>query len=433
MKSKKLVFYILLLIAAGILAYFFGYASYVLWLFVLLLFQFTLSREEVGVFLLLAGSGICGRMFASQSFNIIFTSGTLAIGLLLLLPNILDIIKRQHRSYFYLVLLLSFFFIEYCFGPQSPYAREKMAKLFVRSLLWMTCFLVYVNSGNISNRSLAVSFLLLAIFYLSQSFVLYDIHPTSLKNLSFFREQAEILGRNDLGTMVVNSHTLGYLAIFPMALWFSDNKVSLRNKDTLILFLLSLLIVVFSGTRQVLVSFIILLILRILIDSKTKRLSSLMLILLILISTNFILNNFGVDYFSTIVEGENASSKLHRDIYTPISIMQINPWFGVGFGAYPDYANIDYPHNIILELLCETGIVGTLVFFLIIGGFVFLNRNRKYFRMTTAHNSYFFLIFLLFFFRSFISGDMSDSMSGICALLAIVYREPDKKFKEALP
>ena len=414
-------------IAVGIVAFFMGMATLTLWLVLLLVFLFTCQREEVGIFFLLAGSAICGRMFASPSLNTIITAAMLGVGILLLVPNIRHVMMKDYRSYFYLLLLLVFFFAEYCMGSQSSYAKDKMLKLFIRSLIWLTCFLVHVNSKKVSNGNMAIMFLLLAMFYMSQSSVLYDVHPSSFTDFTFFREKAEMVGRNDFGTMVVNSHTLGYLGLFPLVLWFSDRNASLRTKESLSILIISSLFVMFSGTRQVLVSLVILMIVRILIDSKRRRLTSILLILLILVSVNFVLNNFGLDYFSTMVEAEDASIRLHRDISTPIAVMKINPWFGVGFGDYPDYANNDYPHNIILELLCEMGVLGLAVFAFIIFLFIFFNPNKRYFRYSTIHGSYFFLTFLLFLFRSLISGDLADSMSGICALLAFVYLGTDKQ------
>ncbi|MBE6245722.1 MAG: O-antigen ligase family protein [Bacteroidales bacterium] len=431
MNSNRLRFYILMLIIGGLIALFMGFASISLWLAVLLGFLLTRNREEVGIFLLLAGSAICGRMFAEQNMNTIFTVAMLVMGMLLLLPKIQSVILNQHRSYFYLLLLLVFFFIEYCFGGQSDYAKEKMMKLFVRSLIWLTCFLVHVNSTRVSNKDMAIMFLLLAMFYLSQSAVLYDVYPSSFKDFTFFRKEAELVGRNDYGTMIVNSHTMGYLGLFPLVLWMSDKSVSLRNKESLIIFILSFIFVIFSGTRQVLVSLVILMIVRIIIDSKRKKFTAIMLILLILVSVEFLLTNFGLDYFSTMLEGEEETSvRLHRDISTPLNVMTINPWLGVGFGNYPDYANNDYPHNLILEILCEMGVIGLVVFATIIFFFIFFNHNKKFLRYTTAHGSYFFLTFLVFLFRSLISGDLADSMSGICALLAIVYRLPDNELEE---
>ena len=56
MYSNRLLFYILVIIAVGLVAYFMGFASISLWIVVLLLFLLTRNREEAGVFLLLAGS-----------------------------------------------------------------------------------------------------------------------------------------------------------------------------------------------------------------------------------------------------------------------------------------------------------------------------------------------------------------------------------------
>ena len=431
MRNRFSDFTILALVAVGILAFFLGFVSISFWLVVMLIYSFTCNRDELGVFLLIAGSGLCGRMFAIDRVNTIVISVALILGIVLSIRRIMKIFLKDYRSYFFLALFIIFFFIEFSLGPQSDYAKEKIMKLTVRSLLWLTCFLIYVNSTVISNRKLALMFLLLAMFYMSQSSVLYGVHPSSILDISFFRSVAETVGRNDYGTLVVNPHTLGYLGVFPLVLWFSDIKLSVRIKESILLFIVCVLLIVFSGTRQVFVSMIVIMAMRVYANYYKRRITSTILIVSIVLLAYLFLMYLGPNYLTTMLEGENASVRLHRDLSTPIIIMGIDPFMGVGFGAYPEYANKNYPHNLFLELLCEMGLIGTTVFFLLIAFFIFYNKNRKFFLYQTAHGCYFIMIFLLFFLRSLISGDLAESMSCITALMAFVYIPKTSEKEEA--
>jgi O-antigen ligase len=89
---------------------------------------------------------------------------------------------------------------------------------------------------------------------------------------------------------------------------------------------------------------------------------------------------------------------------------QKNPILGMGIGSWPvimKYGDMrGYPHNIIIEVLLELGLVG-LIFFLIFIGYAL----KTFFRRNVLRNPislFVFLIFLTTFLEAMVSGDMTD-------------------------
>ena len=65
---------------------------------------------------------------------------------------------------------------------------------------------------------------------------------------------------------------------------------------------------------------------------------------------------------------------------------------------------LTYPHNLILEIAAEGGVIALLLFSLII--FVII---KRWFRPKTLENNFTFLLALLFFFASMFSGSIYDT------------------------
>ena len=64
-----------------------------------------------------------------------------------------------------------------------------------------------------------------------------------------------------------------------------------------------------------------------------------------------------------------GSVGIRLDLYKQAFFLFVEkPFFGHGFGSWADISNtkFKYPHNIVLELMAETGFIGLLFFILII-------------------------------------------------------------------
>lgn len=404
----------------GLLAYLMGFINMYFWLLLAVIYLCTLKRIEIGVLMLLVGSSLFGRMFASQSLYLGVVVFSLIIGIILLHREILSVLNKNSRQVIFALTFILLFVEYFLFSPMTDYGKDKILKLSVRTLIWITTFLILSRSEKINTKTFSVFFLLLTLFYLSQAAQMYNVRAHGFLDFFSFRLEATELGRNDANTGIVNWQTLGYLSLASCVFWISRKKFWKGDKtSSILMFVCSFWIIAIAGARQTFFAFGIVVLIRYLLKS-SHLLSASNIIKACLVLTVFIIimQLIGSSYYVQVLENADTGSKLNRDINTPEMVMAINPTFGVGFGCYSLHANKDYPHNFFLEVICELGFVGLIIILSIIFSFIITSKHRNFLRYTTAGNSYMFLLFIVFFLRSQISGDVADSMSFICVLLA---------------
>lgn len=404
--------------------YYIGIINMYLWVFVLVLWLTRCNSKEAGFFLLIVGSGLFGRFIPSPFLNILFTVLLISIGIILLRKEILFALKNHSHSLLFLLLLLSFFFIEYYIGPRNDYAHEKIMKASVRLILWTISFLIFVDSTKISSKHIGLAFLILAVFYLSLCGQLYGIRPSSIFDTNFFRDYTMLMGRDENQVHVANYHTLAYLSLAGTVFYTLQKGFYTKEikKNTILLFVISFWIIAISGARQGMFVFGISMVLRYLVTRKRMfsfaNIASILMFVLFFIT---IVSLLGSSYYEAALDSEgDARSRLNRDTLTPFVVMAIDPIWGVGFGGYPEYANKDYPHNFFLEMICEYGFFGFLILCILFVCYFISNKNKSYLKYMTVNNSYLFVLFLLFFSRAQISGDITASVSFMAILLAFV-------------
>lgn len=149
---------------------------------------------------------------------------------------------------------------------------------------------------------------------------------------------------------------------------------------------------------------------------------------------NTLLYRFGV-LFHEAGGGLSASGRIERFI-TALDIFKQNPIFGAGLGSFPIYYNgidlPDYPHNIVLEILAEFGLIGFVVFslyFLLTIYRGMIVKDRRWYmsnlQLTVA------CLFIYYLANSMVSGDINSNrpmyvfMSLLCVIPFI------KKIKKA--
>jgi O-antigen ligase len=90
------------------------------------------------------------------------------------------------------------------------------------------------------------------------------------------------------------------------------------------------------------------------------------------------------------------------------------PWFGQGLCGFKILFDLNYPHNLVLELFCETGAVGvSLLAVMLLFALIYIVRNRRHCDPTIWGS------FGLMLTSSMFSGDLYDSRGVfLIALLA---------------
>lgn len=305
----------------------------------------------------------------------------------------------------------------YLLGPMNSYATGKIARLFVRGITWMFMFQIYVQSKEVENIHFSILLGLLAVFYLSQAYLLYDIRPGGMFDVSFFRDIGQGLEARSNDNIWANTHTLGYLAAGAMIFMIMKEDLTLKSIVPIILIFILMIITIISGARQTMLVCPLLIALKIVLKDNHYVRNGLVAIIS-MCTLLFIVFFSGSSSVQKTVSGTNVGESLNRDVHMPFEIIQINPVFGVGFGGYADYADKTYPHNLFLEIMAEFGIIGSaIIMFISIIAFCISKISLRY---MTYNGSYFVLFFVMFFFKAMISGDLSSNVVLFAIILSFV-------------
>lgn len=405
------------LIGAGLMSIYVGTVSMYLWLGLLLVRLFMLNRIELGLFSLMFGSGLCGRMFVSDVLVVVITVVFITLGYVLLRKEILKTIAHHKASFLIFGVLIFYLVVMYLLGPMNSYATGKISRLVVRGITWMLLFQIYVQYKDVNNNHFAIMYGLLSIFYLSQAYVIYGVHPSGLFDVSFFRDIAEEVGRNDSNTMIVNTHTMGYLSVGTLVFFASTKKFNIKSAWNLLYVAILGLLVLISGARQAMIIFVGIMAFRIAVGNGNivkKALEALLCVCVLAV----IAVNSGSSALEKSMEGNNAGEVLHRDLNTPFVVMQVDPVFGVGFGGYQEHGNKSYPHNMFFEIFSEFGIIGSSLFVLILVLSFLIGDIRVMY--VTANGSFLILFLVIYFLKAMVSGDLSVSIVIFGVLLSFI-------------
>ena len=133
------------------------------------------------------------------------------------------------------------------------------------------------------------------------------------------------------------------------------------------------------------------------------------IVVVISIGYTFIFGDDGL-LTSTINEGYMEGSGRGPWIIQGINYFLSSPINGIGYGRYSfmgDYGQ--YPHNMIVELLCETGIIGLLFFFALL---IYHIKKSWHF------SEYYVFLLLVFFIRSMASGGLDTNIAVLTLSIA---------------
>jgi O-antigen ligase len=142
--------------------------------------------------------------------------------------------------------------------------------------------------------------------------------------------------------------------------------------------------------------------------------------------------------FQNIGKGDKSLITRENLILKTVGLIEDYPLFGIGYGSFGiTVENNDgraYPHNILLEIFVETGIIG-FVFFLLFFVYIFRFYVLKlYFKSKNKISSDFCLAFIFVFIQSLKSSSIIDvrllfGLSGIIIIMGIRCFEPTINFK----
>jgi O-antigen ligase len=370
-------------------------------------------------------------MFGEMFFALFLVSGTfkatfhlpIDLTIMFLLLSFLSFCKRfiekpQINKYIIVPLVLYACLIAICllslyWTKSSVYAMDKTLRfMFITGWAFLGALLL-LNKKESAKKFL---FNMVLISTCESIFSIY-LFLTNSSTTGFIG----IDGENYLST----ARLIGLGAMLLMANYFyGKNKLS-----TVVLLIIHGFALLATGARMPLIAFILIFLIMtfrgiryekgiIYYTKNTKYI--LILFMLVVIAATFIMKS-GV--FSTTISrlevlftehngGNSANGRIER-YKVALEMFKNHPVFGCGIGSFPLFFSSidsrDYPHNIFLELLSETGMVGFLVFIcsvtIAITRFYKANKNNKYNILCIA----IFISFLYMFLNAMISGDINDN------------------------
>lgn len=398
---------ILLFLLLGI---YFGYSVFPVCLAFLLLSLCRFDKDTIGVFLLMFGGQIGGITRTYYPFLPIYGILLNFVGIYLLRGYFNSFFSDCKKGLHYFLMVCVVFFIFYLLGDGSDYASSKMYNIVFHGSVMLFGYYVYLKSRNVNNFNLGYILVLTSITYISFVINYYSFSVGPILDYEWFRQSSMAYDYVNENKMIIGYQDIGMMALFGIGIVISDLKFNI--KQAIALAIITFQIIMTSGARQAIFGFVIIIFLRFVFFNETRKSTKLISIIIgiivCLLPVYWILMHGDENSVTTLSSGESDRDLIFIDA---IRIFSMNPVFGVGLGGFASNTvieNIAWPHNFFLEILCETGIIGSVLLFVIVLNYWL--KNQVSLKLLTVHNSFFFLVVAVLFLRVMVSSDLGESI-----------------------
>ena len=419
--SKSKIYYVIIPIL--IMGISLGYSSFLLSLIILLSILFTTNRHTLAIYFVMYGASLGGVIRAAYPFIPIYGMLILLLGLFLMRDLVTNLFKNHVRAILSIFATLGMFGIFYAIGPQDAFSRNKYFSMVTHGILMVVAFFAFDRSKNIETEKLAklliVTTICMYAFVIGQA----NLQPLGLFNYNWFRDQLltawEMAGERNT---IITYQQIGMMALFGLAIYLS--QIQFQRGPMFFFVLCTAQLALVSGCRQAIVGIAIVITFRFAVFRLSNLYKKNLLrkivwmtfgLVLAYLVFMFVVQYLQSDYITnTLEEGDYMRERIYELAY---GIFQQYPITGAGLGGYHSITGYTYPHNFILELLCETGLVGFVISLLIL--VIPLIRNKQGLLHITVSNQFFFLILLGTFIRVMVSSDLTESIELFSAVFAI--------------
>ncbi|MBA7674272.1 hypothetical protein ES703_82480 [subsurface metagenome] len=340
----------------------------------------------------------------------------------------LTLMARWRSPFLWLVLTALVLFVFYFLGPQTAYCQRKLLGFVMNLTMAAVAFLFIAKDENIDVWHLGLLAILSsvvyysAILYTSQGLVPDSIWTTGgLRIGSAFSETA--VATNTLALV-------GCAGIVFMLSAFLDKRLS---NPKMVLAVLSVFVgfTILNSAGQRLFLVIPVVSAGSLVLCRPIRKKYFRIISIVTISICAIIIGIGLQtenpYISSVFESNRSFyERVSRSVNWNAAILRIQekPLFGHGLGGYYidgySYSGSGtYPHNMFLELLSETGIIGTALILLPVLFFI-LKYNKRILLFRTASKGTLTPLLIMTFLHAMISHDLTRS-STFFALMVVMW------------
>ncbi|MGQ7595387.1 O-antigen ligase family protein [Streptococcus suis] len=262
----------------------------------------------------------------------------------------------------------------------------------------LTLIILFIFSNLIKSKE-DIYHTIWAIAWAGVGMVLFYGFYFGFRNMIYIRLNSNIT--------TVNANTYGLCAFFS-AIGFLYIYMTNQKKLIYLILMLSMLgISLLSGSRKVLILFLIIVLGTYLFAELKKsfhrffNITIMIFVFYILIQNNqFLYNTIGlrieetVNYLSEDGVASNTSTGIRSSmIELGMRLFRLKPWLGYGVMGSYIYNGNTYFHNNFVELLVNTGIVGTVIYYS--GFFILLKHNIKAYLYSSNFETLFFLLLLI--------------------------------------
>lgn len=339
-----------------------------------------------------------------------------------------------------LLVLLFLFVLSVNTTTGGDYANPKLSSTIRHGLVQFFAFaFMFSNLEKFNFTKLGVLFIVLSTALLPLAIVANGISgPSDIYDYSFLRNQTE----EDLFSEYnfhIGYQVAGFLMVQGLGFFLTGIK---KNQISIMVvgFMLGsvLLALIYGGSRQAVVSYFIIVFLWVLLanikkspdpangQNQTKKYRRffewLFLLLGIVAVTYYVINTLTADeglLNSLAEEGFVEGGGRGEWLMSGINQFLEHPVWGVGYGRFMVYNYYgSYPHNLFIELLCETGLVGFIVAAILVS--IAILRSRKLILP-------FLYLWLAYFSRSMASEDISMNITVFVILFAMVSADYEAK------
>ena len=413
----KVVYYLIIpLLIVGISL---GYTSFLMAFVLFIPLLFTTNRHTLAIFFVMYGGPLGGII--REMYPFLPTYGLLIVflGFVLMWDLVIELFRNHPKALGGIALTLLVFGVFYYLGPKDEDATSKYITMCTHGILMVFAFHAFDASKKVDAEALTQLLLMASICMFTYSMVAEHMRPGALLDYNWFREQSSIgEDRNSL----ITYQQVGMLVLFSLAIFIS--QINIKRGPLLFYIIFALQLILMSGCRQAILGAAIVIALRFFVfrtnnkinKHKSKRLLGIVLGLAVFVLVLYLfVSNTQIDVVSnTISEGDFAREAIFEQA---VLLFMQNPQTGVGIGGFQYITGEVYPHNFFLELLCETGLVGTISALLLL--IVPLIVKKQGLLHITASNQFFFLILVGTFVRVMVSSDLTESIELFSAVFAI--------------
>lgn len=377
-------------------------------------FLFSLFAATIGTFFAINGIRGIGSVFLLFAFII--------LGL-----DYKHIIIQYLKLIIPLIVIFLLFVISVLFTEGGDFAKEKLYNTIITGLMCSFAF-AHFFYYRFKYRPIIISVFVIiyAFFTIKFSMEYYDLaSPKNLLEFGYIRNMLSEIKITDFDIRI-NYQGLGFMGALALSFMFFETRFQISRFVYILIYLLAVIVVLYSGSRQALLTLFVIISLDILRKKGSKSiLKNTVIFILFITLVLYGLESTKVWFIADLKNTNSIIEASGRSTLYDEAFKQFadHPLTGVGYGRYvnPDQMYGGSPHNLFVELLAETGILGVFVILSIL--LFFTIRHFGYFKISRASfgvNS----ILIIFFIRSLVSADLSINIEffSILFLIPMYYR-----------